>query len=324
MRTHGRLNSATAGSESRHMANLRNWLKKLRRQRAITRAFGSNLPTEVRIVEGKQPLQIDPLDERARKILLFETARGRRRPNQAFWFDAVRTYQPTLALDIGLNYGECLLSIPHPGVRELHGFEANPNLMPYVKRTAESHPDRDRLLLHNNAVSNETGRVVHLAVHEGWSGGSHLAETGIAVETLAVDDAVHTRPDDRLLFKIDVEGFEPPVVEGMLQTVDSVVSSVGFIEFAGDLIAERGHDVEAYWDLLRSRFDLYFCRRIGEATPIADVPWSQQPRRVQERHCDLIVTSRSGVSSRSRTQPDCRYAADFLKAWRSGSRSRAA
>lgn len=285
------------------------WLKTQKRRRVIRGTFGTTHPETVRIIEGEHALHVDPRDERATKILLYDTARGRRRANQAFWFEAVAAFEPTIALDIGLNYGECLLSIAHPGVRELHGFEANPALMPFIDRTVAGHPDRERITIHNRAVSSESGQTVHLAVNENWSGGSHLAETGVAVETVAIDEAVEVCMSDRLLFKIDVEGFEPPVVDGMLASLDSAASSLGFVEFSADLMAGRGQDVAAYWEVLRSRFAIAVCDGIGEAKPLADEPWERQPLHRQRRHCDLILVGKANA--------DCAYAARFLDGWRS-------
>ena len=304
------------------LKRLSNWfrtqnraMKERRRTRTIVRHFGSPDPTAVRIAGTDHDLSIDPTDGRVRKILLYDTARQRPKTNQQFWVDAARQYRPTVVVDVGLNYGECLLSSHYPDLREAHGFEANPSLLPYLRRTLAGHPQADRITLHHNAVSSVTGQTLHLAVDADWSGASHLAETGVPVQTVTLDDAVGPlAADERLLLKIDVEGFEPPVIEGLLKTLAAGPSILGFIEFSPTLMAQRGQNVPAYWDQLRSLFAIDRCLGPGSADRLGDVSWDRLPMSVQSKHCDLILTPRDRR---------CEHVDAFLAQWRQRRRAAA-
>ena len=293
-------------------------LKTRRRDRVIAQAFGRLDPDRVRVPGAAATLRVNPRDGRVRKILLYDIARGRSKTNQVFWLDAVAALDPTLVVDVGLNYGECLLSPKYrEGVR-LHGFEANPALVPYLNDTIAAHPNRDAITLHAQAVGETTGQTVHLAVDADWSGTSHLS-AGPSAGTVAVQsvrpDDVLPRPSasDRLLLKIDIEGFEPLALAGLPATLDAVGSAVVLMEFSPELLADRGHDVPAFWGLLCERFTIHVCGRTGEATPIAACDWAEVPARLKSSHYDLILTI--GEDPRIET---------FLAQWRTRDGRRAA
>ena len=283
-------------------ASVLNWIKSQRRDRVINRCFGQTHPTHVRVLESEHDLTIDPHDGRVRKILLYDTARGRRKTNQVFWLDAAAAFAPTIALDIGLNYGECLFAPRYPAGTKLHGFEANPGLMRYVDQTREYHPNASDIRLHQAAVSDVSGQTVHLAVNNQWSGSSHLANADdgetVAVQSIRIDDAID-RPSaaDRLLFKVDVEGFEPPVLRGMTETLAAAGASLGFVEFSPSLMTERGHDVAAYWEQLCESFAVFLCTHTGDAQPLPKQRWSDLAATHTFAHADLILVGGDAAAS---------------------------
>ena len=286
------------------------WLKTRRRDRAIARAFGTPHPDAVTVLGGANPIAVNPRDGRVRKILFYDTARGRRKTNQVFWLDAVAAFEPSLLIDIGLNYGECLFSPTYPPTARLHGFEANPALLPYLRASLAGHPNADAITLHHNAVSDATGQTLRLAVDADWSGTSHLVDAAsrdaVAVVSVRVDDAI-PRPssDDRLLFKIDIEGFEPPAIDGMLGTLRAAGSTLGFLEFSPELMASRGQDVPAFYARLAREFTLYACGKTGEATPLDAATFDALPESLRTSHCDLILVGGDR----------CEHADRFLTRW---------
>ena len=297
---------------------LLNVYKNRRRQRVIRRAFGQCDPHWVTVIGGANALRVDPEDNRVRKILLYNIARGRAKTNQVFWQDAAAAMEPTVVLDIGLNYGECLFTPTYPAGAQLHGFEANPSLIPYLNETIAAHPNRDAITLYGNAVSDASGQTLHLAISQQSSGISHLtgaaASNTVAVQSVRIDDII-ARPtaSDRLLVKLDIEGAEPLALAGMPDTLAAAGTTMVFMEFSAEMLADRGHDVPAFWALLCERFTIHVCSRTGEATPLAACDWADVPRSLKSTHCDLILTI--GDDPRIDT---------FLTRWRTRDAQRAA
>lgn len=284
--------------------------KTARRDRAIRRAFGTSHPGRLTLPGSDCTLHVDPYDERARKILLYAPLRGRRKPNQAFWRLAVRSFDPTLCADVGLNYGECLLGTRYPEGCRGYGFEANGGLFPYLSKSHAGHAQKDRIELHEAAVSDVDGRELSFVVDERWSGGSHLAaagEAGNRTVTTVTLDSVLPRPDAgaRVLFKVDVEGFEPAVLRGMDRTLGAAGSALGFVEFDPAMMSERGADVAGYWDWLAARFELFECKRVGEARPLTAAAWPEAEAQIASRHFDLICF-RGDAALRDRLLSDWR------------------
>ncbi len=213
---------------------------------------------------------VDPRDRRARKMLLADTIRGKYRRNRDFWLRAVERFAPDLALDVGVNFGEVLF-LPRYGERtRIIGVEANPILHQYLEQSRAAHPSAARIELYQAIAAGQSGPAIPFHIDEDWSGGSTAAEGATArrgdhlrtemVATVSIDDLVSrqgTAEDQKLLFKIDVEGYEPMVFSGMEETLRSASSALGFIEFDVALLLEAGVDAAKFWGELQEQFDLW-------------------------------------------------------------------
>lgn len=288
--------------------------KNARRDRWIKRHFGTLSPGSTMVLGGAHPIQVDPSDNRARKILLYDKARGRQHTNQAFWFTACEVFCPTVCVDVGLNYGECLLAGQAPENAKLVGYEANPLLGKYLQATVQSHPARDRITLHFGAVSDETGRELTLAINSKWSGGSYVTDSVgneldhdyVAVSTLTLDDTLPAlNSDDRVLFKVDVEGFEAAVIRGMKNTLSQPSSMVGFVEFNPQMMQQRSSHLEEFWKTLAEHFQVHFCTGTGIARPLHAQTWSDAIAEIDQPHGDLLLLN----------NPSCPYQQALLERW---------
>lgn len=294
-------------------------IKTYRRNRKIRRHYGEVNPTHARVIGSSLPIRVDPSDERARKILLLDSIRGRERSNQAFWFLMLEAFKPTVCLDIGLNYGECLLAGRVPQTARGFAFEANPRLKPFIEETLAEHPDSERIDVVYAPVADQSGQQVTLRVNPSWSGRSHVQagsqpagradqySVSIQTVTTTVDESLPEMTDaDRLLFKIDVEGFEPAVFRGMQKTIDSAGGVVGFAELSPEALVRQGADIESYWRFLSERFAVYFCTRKGEANRIAAASWAELSEATRNEFGDVILVR--GLSAEEE--------AELLKTWR--------
>lgn len=135
----------------------------------------------------------------------------------ATWRRLVAELRPTVAIDIGANYGEVAFGAAYPSGCAVHLVEPNPATAAALERTiAGLPPGFGRPALHRAAAA-EGGGVARLHLH-GQSGRASLVTTGITavdVPTVRLDAVVPVRPEDRVIFKIDVEGAEASALRGM-------------------------------------------------------------------------------------------------------------
>ncbi|MDF0516822.1 FkbM family methyltransferase [Bradyrhizobium yuanmingense] len=215
-----------------------------------------------------------------------------------FWRLAVQQFSPTIILDVGANYGEIALSSRYLRGSEVHLFEANPALIPFLHRSIASHANADAVKLHAKLVSDSMGTKTFY-VDEKWSGTSSAigrihddagfkgagAESfkDLDVESVTIDSLFNSRTlsNDRLLFKIDVEGFEEKVLLGMSSTLSSVESFVGIMEFDKKYLVRAGSDPVKVFEWLKSIATVKVLTKAGVA-PIQD--------EISD-HADLIISS---------------------------------
>ncbi len=62
---------------------------------------------------------------------------------------------------------------------------------------------------------------------------------------------------ESLVFKVDVEGYEPYVLLGMKNTINGVKNAFGFAEFDSGFLKKSGWTADKYQDEALFQFDLY-------------------------------------------------------------------
>jgi FkbM family methyltransferase len=180
-------------------------------QRTALRAQSGAFRNEIGVL-----MHADPSDIRG--VLLAIYHGNLDRSAVATWRRLVSEFRPTVAVDIGANYGEVAFSTRyHDGLRELHLVEPNPMVIRKLSETARhaagDYPD---IVLHEGAASNVTGSArLNFHEHSGVSSLRVRSERGISVDCFRLDERIILTPGDSLLFKIDVEGHELAALEGM-------------------------------------------------------------------------------------------------------------
>jgi FkbM family methyltransferase len=216
------------------------------------------------IMDGSgHAMYVNPGDQRGGRMIRHK---GSSQPRvTAFWRNAVAAMKPTLIVDAGVNYGEITLSATYPAEASIAVIEANENLRPYLERSLGEHPNSGQISIYFAFVSETGQKAIPFYVdkrHSGLSSGHAPAPntaTRKEVRTVAIDDLFRPEEakDSRLLFKMDVEGFEWEALNGMKNVLSASSEAAGIIEFNLPYMVKKGIDVEHFVDFLEQRFLLF-------------------------------------------------------------------
>jgi FkbM family methyltransferase len=236
---------------------------------------------------------VDSTDRRARSRLL---ARGIRyfSKMQAVVYAAHMVLKPSLYIDVGVNYGETLFAKPLFDRTETVGYEANPGLIPHIEKSRIYNDDVEVTLV-PMAVGDRTGGDLTFYVNDLYSGNSSAAklenkkgvrEITVPVTTLDADILPRGCDLERVLIKIDVEGYEPQALKGATELLRTAHNAVVLIEFDSDFMPAAGVDPKAFFAGLAEVFDILFLDygQAHKVTAFTDLP--QKGGRV---HADLAL-----------------------------------
>lgn len=166
-------------------------------------------------------MRIDPRDENGRRVYLYGFD-----PTERLTRHFVRLVRPgDCVLDVGANVGyftlvAALLAGP---AGEVHAFEPSPQVLPQLQSNAALNPQLP-IVVHAQAVVDRCGTTsFHTAPAErtGYSSIRPLdpeCGTALTVPTVSLDSVLPSLPSVRLV-KIDVEGAETLVLQGMVQLI---------------------------------------------------------------------------------------------------------
>lgn len=134
--------------------------------------------------------------------------------------------QPFVFLDIGANQGlYSLIAGKNPACICALAFEPVPKTYALLQQNIAANRLRDKVTPVNSAISSETGSAT-ITVNPTHSGGASMAgSNGVAGQPLTIAmtdhaglDALIPDGDEQIYVKIDVEGFEPIVVEQLTRS----------------------------------------------------------------------------------------------------------
>lgn len=229
--------------------------------------WGTPRPTRVKPHAGVSEISINPDDALARKKLVHDTLRRKLRFHRMFWKQMCEQTDADMALDVGVNYGECLFTPAYRTGTAAIGFEANPQIEPYLEQSKAWHPQGDQIHLCPALVGDAHGGEAEFHIDTLWSGSSSAArlfdEVGryqvVSRPKVSIDGTVREKglTPKGIVFKIDVEGYESYVIAGMMQTLASAQWAVGLIEFNPVFASAAGVDVRSYYERLQSDFHVY-------------------------------------------------------------------
>lgn len=113
----------------------------------------------------------------------------------------------SIVLDIGANIGVMTRTFAERA-KHVHAFEPSPRALVLLRHNAPANST-----VHAIAIGERDG-IAHFAELEAVDE-SHIAETGLPVQMRTVD-SLDLKPD---FIKIDVEGYEPQVLRGAINTL---------------------------------------------------------------------------------------------------------
>ena len=269
----------------------------------LLRKFKTRYPKMISLPGSAHVLAVNPHDRRVRKKILGDwLVRGRIPRNQWLWNLLVRQFAPTVALDIGLNYGECLFSADYLPETRVFGIEGNELIRPCIEESRAKHPHCDLIEPIFQLASDHIKDQVDFYVHRNWSGGSTAGEVSrrdqnfahVVTQSTTIDEVMRLYQADtsRAVFKIDVEGFEARVLRGMHGLLESAETAIGFIEFSPALLQRSGENVEAFWNSLRQQFAVAAFNRADHLTDCSDLSLSDlEDYCGKSFHTDLLLAT---------------------------------
>jgi FkbM family methyltransferase len=162
--------------------------------------------------------------------------------------------------DVGTNFG--LVSFgtaPLVKGAAFHLFEANPQIIPTLKKSKNLHPD-NRFTVNHCCVTNEHG-ISRLSLPDSHWGHGFIGEQGAEVRNLILDEYIEEKQIKRIAFmKMDIEGFEPKAIGGAQRALRAGVVEAAFIEVGVETLQRQGSNADELLNQLQdSGFDLYFC-----------------------------------------------------------------
>jgi FkbM family methyltransferase len=230
----------------------------------------------------------------------------------AFTNYLLRTLRPgQTVIDVGANIGlHTILMASYVGAEgRVIAYEPNPDVGVFLRENIALNWFNDRVTVKPLAVSAEPGRVT-LHITERFMGNSSLLQPGEGyfreapmdtTRTLDVDaeplDAIAEELGDVDLVKIDVEGAEHLVLQGMRAMLDRGAVRTVSMEFYRD---RMGAEWETFCNLLRDR------ARVGWAFHVITVPGELEPADLEDllkigRYAQVVMTrppDRDEASSR--------------------------
>ncbi|MBD0381564.1 FkbM family methyltransferase [Paenibacillus sedimenti] len=219
---------------------------------------------KIKFLDSSNSIYVNKKDRRGRLLL---KKKGVTQPKiTTFWKKTVDSFHPTLVLDVGVNYGEILFSSDYQNNVRIIGIEANQNLEKYISNSLRIHPNKNQMQILYALASDCNKENTSFFVSNDFSGVStavpnpsfnHSKVRSIKIDSLFPNIKLS---NNKLLFKIDVEGFEEKVLKGMTKLITKCKDVIGCIEFNNKYLESAGTNINQYLSFLSKHFKVYEIR----------------------------------------------------------------
>ena len=191
------------------------------------------------------------------------------------WFS--KNVKPkSVCIDAGANYGYYTFFLAQHGCR-VFAIEANPELIPMLKKSIELNGCDDRVEVFNLAVSDTDGREIVFNTYP-CTGDSSLFERpdiakdgGNFTTTSVTLDELSTGKID--FIKMDIEGSEPFAWKGMQKLLDRNPDCVVLMEFSPTVLSNGGRD---FFEEILSSSNISYVDYDGEEKEVVSYPFEHE------------------------------------------------
>ncbi len=192
-------------------------------------------------------LTIDPFDEGGMAYDCRQSFEERRSP---FYTDLANTLNPTVAVDVGANYGFTALVVKAwlPNVKQIL-IEPDIRVGRFLKTNTKPQ-DAENIAIIMAACGERDEQATSFSINPSCSQDNRIhGETGwtsIEVPMVTLDSLLKDFENERVYIKVDTQGFEPQVFEGGLNYLNSSIQWLIKAEFAPHWLESQGNNATEF------------------------------------------------------------------------------
>jgi FkbM family methyltransferase len=193
-------------------------------------------------------------------------------------------FRDGIVLDIGANCGYTALVFAGSNAKKVYAFEPDPDNLNAIKAIVTRKSLSQTIVIVPAAVGSEDGSLQlwrnlghhadhRIATESFKAEHQDTAQTTITVPVVSIDSYLEkNRINDEVTFiKIDVQGFEPPVCQGLIRTLERFPEISVALEYCPVQIDELGFSSSDLLSFFRSKgFTLYLMKRDGSLSTFSN------------------------------------------------------